>query len=249
MKSKLFIAGLIILVSVVADQVTKLWAESVLASPRYEDHRVELVVDSENDGATLDEFVHSELTWTSERDKALIAGRQHNASFVFRDDVRLRPDTVLSEGDTLAFQLKTATIVDGFWDHHYARNPGAAFSFMADAPETIRKTFFISMSFLAVIAIGFFIIRTHPEQRRLVVALALVLGGAVGNLIDRVAYGYVIDFIAWHVGDAYWPTFNIADAVICVGIGLLFIEMVWGYKEEPDEEKAVETAKPEAADA
>ena len=171
-------------------------------------------------------------------------------SFVFRDDIPLRYDSVVVEGDTLEYQLKTATIIPGFWDHHYARNPGAAFSFLADAPETIRKTFFISMSLLAVFVIGFFIHRTHPEQRRLVVALSLVLGGAVGNLIDRVAYGYVIDFIAWHIGESYWPTFNIADAVIVAGIGLLFIEMVWGYQEE-DEDDDKKKADPEtkAADA
>lgn len=245
-KSKAALVGVILVLSVVADQVTKLWAEATLASPRYPDHTVEVVVGSEGDGKTLHEFLGQELTWTSTEDIALIAGAAGRPGFVTRDDVRLAPSTPVKAGDTLELGLKTATIIDGFWDHHYARNPGAAFSFMADQPELLRRTFFIVMSSLAVLLMGWFLYKAGDNQRRLQVSLALVMGGAIGNLIDRVLYGYVIDFIAWHVGESYWPTFNIADAVICVGIGLLAIEMIFGFREEKAAEDAAASA---AADA
>jgi len=77
--------------------------------------------------------------------------------------------------------------------------------------------------------------KAEKDQYRLISALALVLGGAIGNLIDRIAYGYVIDFIAWHIEDKYWPTFNIADVAISVGVGLMAIELIFGYR--PDEDK------------
>jgi len=215
--------------AIVADQATKLWAESTLASPRFPDHRVEMVVPPEHAGDTVEAYLRDELTWTSEADIDRIVGVDR-PGFVIRDDRLLRPDTIVEEGDSIELQLKTTTVVDGFWDHHYARNKGAAFSLLADADETWRRGFFVLMSALAILLIGFFIHRAEDDQKLLIFSLALVLGGAIGNLIDRVAYGYVIDFIAWHYEDNYWPTFNIADAVIVAGITLLTWELFFGMQ-------------------
>ena len=106
---------------------------------------------------------------------------------------------------------------------HY--NPGAAFSFLSDAGGWQR--WFFSVIALAVSAyICVWLMRLRRDQWLLSLALALVLGGALGNLWDRLFLGHVIDFISVHWGDSYFPTFNIADAGISVGAGLLLLDMV-----------------------
>lgn len=226
--NKWVLLGVIVVVSVVADQWTKIYAESRLASTHYPDHQMELTVPEAFDGKTVQEYLEHELSWSKPEHIELIAKR-----FTRTDErLRLAPSTPLKAGQKLELVERSLTVVDGYWDHIYRRNPGAAWSFMADADETFRKAFFIGTSFLTMGLILWFLYKAEPGQLRLSVALSLVLGGAIGNLIDRIAYGYVIDFIAWHVGDSYWPTFNIADAVIVAGVVLMAIELIFA-KEEP----------------
>lgn len=106
-------------------------------------------------------------------------------------------------------------------------NPGAAFSFLADAGGWQRWFFLI----LSVVVSGILIIwmsRLKRHEIRLAVALALIVGGAIGNLIDRVLYGHVIDFIQLYYESWYWPAFNIADSAITVGAVLWIIESFVG---------------------
>jgi signal peptidase II len=118
-----------------------------------------------------------------------------------------------------------------FFDFRLLYNPGAAWSILATAGEW--KRWFLSG--LAIIISGIIVVwlsRLNLQQRWLACALALVLGGALGNVIDRIMYGYVIDFIdiyyqAWH-----WPAFNIADSAISVGAVMLLIDALRGYPEE-----------------
>ncbi len=98
-------------------------------------------------------------------------------------------------------------------------NEGAAFSFLADAGGW-QKWFFTAISGVAVIVITYLIIKYH-EQKLFCFGLALVLGGAIGNLYDRVTLGYVVDFLYFHINDWYWPAFNVADSAICVGVAVL----------------------------
>ena len=99
-------------------------------------------------------------------------------------------------------------------------NKGAAFSFLSDQPGW-QRYFFTAVSVIASLFI-LWMLRRHPTQRLFCWALALILGGAVGNLIDRVAYGHVIDFLDFHVGGWHWPAFNVADSAITVG-AILFV--------------------------
>ncbi len=112
-------------------------------------------------------------------------------------------------------------VVDGFWSWRYAENKGAAWSMFAKLGDHFRLPLLIGVSSLAVVFILSFVRKLEPGQGLLFWALSLVLGGAVGNLIDRVYLGYVIDFILWYRGSFYWPTFNVADAAISVGVGLI----------------------------
>ena len=106
-----------------------------------------------------------------------------------------------------------------FWNWVLTYNPGAAFSFLADQPGW-QRWFFTALA-LAVSGWIALELRKHPEQKLLSLALALVMGGALGNVIDRVRFGAVVDFIQWHVVGYYWPAFNVADSAITVGAILL----------------------------
>ena len=119
---------------------------------------------------------------------------------------------------------RTITLVEGYADLRYARNPGAAFSMFHDWSPSARGMFFVCVSLVAVGAMIYFY-RRMPERRPLYEwALGLLIGGAVGNLIDRIRFNEVIDFIDLHWKDAHWPTFNVADSAIVIGIGLVLID-------------------------
>ena len=105
--------------------------------------------------------------------------------------------------------------------HH---NTGAAFSFLSDAGGW-QRWFFTLLSGAVSAFLIIWILRTREGDALLVIGLALVLGGAVGNLWDRVAHGYVIDFISVHWDESYFPTFNLADSAITLGAGLLILDM------------------------
>lgn len=105
----------------------------------------------------------------------------------------------------------------------YMRNQGAAFSFLSGAGGW-QRWFFIGLALLASVFICFWLKRLARTQRWEAVAWALVLGGALGNLIDRILYGYVIDFLDVYYGDWHWPAFNIADSAITVGVVMLLFD-------------------------
>ena len=124
-----------------------------------------------------------------------------------------------------------------FWQNRYTQNRGAAWSVLAGARDDIRVPFFYLVSLAAVIFIFSYYRKLRTDQRYLQIALALVLGGAIGNALDRLLRGYVIDFIDWHWFDPnwlkpslHWPTFNVADSGISVGLVMLFLEMIFAKK-------------------
>ncbi|BAU47697.1 peptidase A8 [Sulfurifustis variabilis] len=102
-------------------------------------------------------------------------------------------------------------------------NPGAAFGFLSDAGGW-QNRFFIGVALAACAVIVYMIRRLGPRDRLVAVAFMLILGGAVGNLIDRLVYGYVIDFVDVYYGTWHWPAFNVADSAITVGAVLLVID-------------------------
>jgi signal peptidase II len=110
-----------------------------------------------------------------------------------------------------------------FFNLTYLRNQGAAFSFLSNAGGW-QRWFFVSLSLVASGSIVYWLTRLGRDQRWEAVAWALVLGGAVGNLIDRTAYGYVIDFLDVYYRDWHWPAFNVADSAITIGIGMLLVD-------------------------
>jgi len=114
-------------------------------------------------------------------------------------------------------------VIDGFFSLTYVRNKGAAFSMFADFPDFFRKPFFMVVTVVAVVGIGWFVRSTPREDKLSLISLAFILGGALGNAIDRLAYGSVVDFLDVYVNDWHWPAFNVADAFITTGVILLLI--------------------------
>ena len=122
---------------------------------------------------------------------------------------------------------ESVSIIPGYFSFTYIRNPGAAFGMMNTWDPQFRIPFFILMPLLALVAILYVFRKIEEKERLLVVTLSLIIGGAIGNLIDRIAYNYVIDFLDffWRYG-AHFPAFNIADSTISIGVALLLFDLI-----------------------
>jgi len=121
-------------------------------------------------------------------------------------------------------------IIPGFFDIVFVLNPGAAFGFLATVPAEVRNPLFILISVVAAALIVLYQARYLGANRLVSFALALVLGGAVGNLIDRLRYGMVVDFLDVHVGQCHWPAFNVADSAISIGVGLMILDILLDWR-------------------
>ncbi len=119
-------------------------------------------------------------------------------------------------------EFQPVKVIDGFWNWYRTYNTGAAFSFLSQAGGW-QIWFFTALAVGVSGLLAWWLSRTPRGEWRVALPYALVIGGALGNVIDRLVHGHVVDFIQWYVGDHYWPSFNIADsAIVCgaVGIGL-----------------------------
>jgi signal peptidase II len=238
-RNKWAIFGLVMVLGTVVDQWSKLYAESRLATIS-RDWQKELVLTPDADVPKLRDYLREELSWSTDAEVNQIAAR-----FTFSEKGRpLHADSPVKQGEPLHIKRRTATVIEGYFDFMYARNPGAAWSFMADQPEWLRKSFFRIASLLALGLIITMLVKTTNAQWRMIWGLSFVASGAVGNFIDRLAYGYVIDFIVWHIDDSYWPTFNIADAWIAIGVGFMFLEFIFAPKEELPKDQQTQTQTP-----
>jgi signal peptidase II len=123
-------------------------------------------------------------------------------------------------------------IIKGFFNITHIRNPGGAFGLMANMHPTFRTVVFLFISSLAVGLILYFYKKTPNSQPFLATGFALIFGGAIGNLIDRVRFGNVVDFLDFYFGNLHWPAFNIADSGITIGIFIFIFHLV--FKKLPE---------------
>ncbi len=122
---------------------------------------------------------------------------------------------------------ESVSIIANYFNLTYVRNTGAAFGLLATADPAFRIPFFLIVPAVALVAIVMIFKKLPPNDWKLSIALALVMAGAIGNLIDRVRFGFVVDFLDFHWRyQAHYPTFNVADIAICVGVGLLMLDLV-----------------------
>jgi signal peptidase II len=126
---------------------------------------------------------------------------------------------------------ESIAIIPNYLDITYTLNPGAAFSMLADAPTWVRTMFLLSMATAAIVVLAVMIVRADRVSIS-TVAFALILGGAVGNLIDRAIRGRVIDFMRAHYYDLNYPIFNVADSAISIGVALIILTAFFGSDDE-----------------
>ncbi len=121
---------------------------------------------------------------------------------------------------------QSVPIIPGFLNFTYIQNPGAAFGFMANMPHPWRSIFFVTISIVALVVIIVLFVKSPADDYWNRTALILILSGAVGNLIDRLRFGAVVDFIDVYIRSWHWPAFNVADSAISIGVGMLIIELL-----------------------
>ena len=121
-------------------------------------------------------------------------------------------------------------VVPGFWDWNLTHNTGAAFSFLADAGGW-QHGFFIVLALIISALLAFWLARTERGDWRTAIPFALIVSGALGNVIDRVRFGYVVDFIHWYFRGHDWPVFNVADSCIVVGA---LVMVAFGFRKRAE---------------
>ena len=134
------------------------------------------------------------------------------------------------------------TVIDGFWEWRLSFNPGSAFGLFNSASGA--RVFLSVIGVLAVLGMLYMLKKAREDQRALIWALGLVAGGAVGNLIDRIYFGVVTDFVLWRYDTHEWPVFNIADVALVVGVGLMFIDIYTEGKREKELARAKAAGEP-----
>ncbi len=132
-----------------------------------------------------------------------------------------------------SFQLyESKEVIPGLFNLVYVTNSGAAFSILADVNSIWTHYFFLGVGAVAVVGLTVARFRMRKENRMYGVALALICGGAVGNLIDRLRFGSVVDFLDFYLNGYHWPAFNIADSAICIGAGIFLIVNIFEVRKK-----------------
>ncbi len=124
-------------------------------------------------------------------------------------------------------------VIPGFFNLVHVRNTGGAFGIFGGERGGLGSYLFVVISLIAIGSILFFFVKAREDEKTLSLSLSLVLSGAIGNLIDRLGYGEVVDFLDFHLFSYHWPAFNIADSAICIGIGLIVLELLIRDKRKP----------------
>jgi signal peptidase II len=117
-------------------------------------------------------------------------------------------------------------VIDGFFNITYVRNTGVAFGIFDPLSLPAKSVLLSVFTAFAAVVVILYSVRSSVRNRLLQIALALILGGALGNLYDRIAYGYVVDFLEFYARSYHWPSFNVADSAISIGVALLALEIL-----------------------
>ena len=133
-------------------------------------------------------------------------------------------------------------VVANFFSITYIRNPGAAFGFLSSSSSSFRFVFFGLTSIFAVGLLGTILVRMPKDDWMGRLSVAAILGGAIGNLLDRLRYGEVIDFLDFYINGYHWPAFNIADSAITVGV--VFLILHFALEKEPEEAPVIPENRP-----
>ena len=120
---------------------------------------------------------------------------------------------------------KSIQIIPGFFDLVYVMNKGGAFGIWSNQSPLFRGIIFISFSIVTILALGIIYFRSRQEYLTRL-GIAFLMGGAIGNLVDRLRWGMVVDFLDFYLGSVHWPAFNVADMAICIGLGFILLDLL-----------------------
>ncbi|MEM8594797.1 MAG: signal peptidase II, partial [Pseudomonadota bacterium] len=152
--------------------------------------------------------------------------KKHNIIFFLISAVVIYLDTQTKRWASETLKDGVVIEVFSFLEFHLAHNYGAAFSMLSEAGGW-QRWFFLVFSLVVSVVLIFWILKLSKQEKFLAVALALILGGGIGNLIDRAMLGYVVDFISVFYNEHVFPTFNVADSAISVGAVMIFYDMLF----------------------
>ena len=127
---------------------------------------------------------------------------------------------------------RSIAVVQGFFSLTHIQNPGGAFGFMSNQSSSLLNIIFLFVASLAICLVFYFYINTPKKYNLLSTGFALIFGGAIGNMIDRIRFGKVVDFLDFYIGDFHWPAFNVADSAITVGIVIFLFHLL--FKKMPE---------------
>lgn len=119
-------------------------------------------------------------------------------------------------------------VIDGFFNIVYVLNPGAAFSFLHDMNESYRQIFFVTITIIAIFVVLYIFAREKSKMST--AGFALILSGAIGNLLDRIFIGKVVDFLDFYYKSYHFPAFNVADSCVTIGVALIIIDILFFSK-------------------
>lgn len=155
-------------------------------------------------------------------------GKQAQIRLILVSGGIILADQVTKKLITLNLALYDAIeVIPGFFNINHVLNPGGAFGFFSNASPGVRKFIFLFLSSLVALFVAWFYSRVAKTHAFLSVGLALIFGGAIGNLIDRFRFGKVVDFLDFYLGSAHWPAFNVADSAISIGMAILIYHVVF----------------------
>ena len=234
------------------DRTDRLLANRWLAAAREDADPAEVL--SAVDGALTNLKMSS---WITERVRRLSEDRLDEVTGSRMHPIRGRTTTLSTQspaivGETYLVEWRQIDVMGSWFKYVYAENTGAAFGFLKEAPPKLRDGIFFSLTVIVLLAILGLIIRTEARHRMVLIALTGILSGAIGNFIDRIRYGYVIDFIDMYLGSYHWPTYNVADIGISCGVVILMLDITFN-KDSPlvteEERNANQSQGSESEDA
>ena len=170
-------------------------------------------------GVTLRDFLKAKMPWLSaeQLDRTIRGGLFP----VLRGSDTVSPSARAEPGDLYLLSHREIVLIPGHLDFSYAENPFGAWGILSGMDQGVRRTIFLVFSVLAILAIAYLVVRPPSASFASVVTLAAILGGAIGNVVERISPGHVVDFIHMYWGDSHWPRYNVADIAITIGVLLL----------------------------
>jgi len=177
------------------------------------------------------EYLKSRLPHLSDDEAAVVAGTGLHPIPV--DGAEADPTAKAVPGQVYLVGAREIVLIPGFFDFSYAENPAGAFSMLSGLDDGVRRAIFFALSIVALVAVGWLLVRPPGRGWIPILALGGIMGGAIGNLVDRICLTYVVDFIHNYWRDWHWPRYNIADIGISVGVIVLLLVTAFAPGDKP----------------